>query len=152
MKRIPFGAFAIAFVCILSLCVELPHLFYINTSPSAPFGIYCISSSSPAAGDYCLVQKQDIPLPLQELPQVLLKRIECCHSEYVRINDDGVFVDGRYICNRPIKKRIAKYFYSGRLPDRQCLLINDHPDSFDSRHFGPVETAHLQKVDLLIKL
>jgi len=131
--------------------VKLPYLFYINTSPSAPLGIYIISFEPIDNGDYCLLGKNDVPVQLKGLPQTILKRVAFCRSEYIEINDEGVFADGKFICNRPIKNRVHKYFYSGRLKSNECLLLNDNPDSFDSRHFGPVSIECLSKVNLLLK-
>ena len=142
-----------AIIPVLALTVasvaSLPKKLIYNASASAPVGLYWLDNKHIERGDYVLVDVPDRVRPLVERrgylpPDVpLLKRV--------------VGVDGDRICRRGqevfVNNRLAatanEYDGSGRempdwhgchiLTERSVFLLQDHPQSFDGRYFGPVE-------------
>lgn len=130
--------------------ISVTPLFYINASPSAPAGIYMDSDGPPRAGDYCFVAKGDIPGPHPiAIPDLLLKRLRFCCGERVEITETEVIVCGRQVCTKRQAGNIEPYRFDGYLAPGEGLLLNDHPESFDGRYFGPLPVATLKKAVLV---
>jgi type IV secretory pathway protease TraF len=135
---------------VLFLVLVSPYWVY-NLSPSVPRGIYVLTNTVPRNGNYCLVSRYDLPVSFSFLPSYLIKVLVFSGSEHLLINDQGVFVDDLFICSRPVKPGLPRFFYSARIPAGYGVLINPHKDSFDSRFFGPVSLAVLKPLELVIK-
>ena len=142
------AALAVLALGIASM-VSLPKKLLYNGSASAPVGFYWLDDGSFQRGDFVALQ---VPERIRELvedrgylpPNVpLIKRIvggpgdEICRIGLeVRIN--GVTIAMAQIVDGSGREMP---FWSGChvLHGRRVFLLQDNPDSFDSRYFGPVD-------------
>ena len=150
MRRVVLFAAALAVLALgIASMVSLPKKLLYNGSASAPVGFYWLDDGSFQRGDFVALQ---VPERIRELvedrgylpPNVpLIKRIvggpgdEICRIGLeVRIN--GVTIAMAQIVDGSGREMP---FWSGChvLHGRRVFLLQDNPDSFDSRYFGPVD-------------
>jgi len=131
--------FAVIFA-VLTMIVKPPELFILNVSPSTPRGIYRVSFSLPEAGDYIVIDSSYVSFTIMETR--FLKKIAYANNEEVTIDNDFLMVNNAYFP----KYRNMGIDYRGRLGDDECIILGDHPKSFDSRYFGPVKRADCTRV------
>ena len=133
----------------LASTVSLPTKLIYNASESAPTGFYWIDEEPISRGDYVYVR---VPKRVRTLviergylpPDVpFLKRV-------VGLNGDRICGDGTEIfVNGTVAAMAKKQDDLGRampgwhgchiVTGRTVFLLQDHPWSFDSRYFGPVD-------------
>ena len=135
---------AVYFSCLalslFTLFFKAPELFIVNTSESMPRGIYRVSSVPPEPGDCVVIDSARLPFTVTG--KRLLKRLEYCGPIEYRINHYGLYVGRDFYP----KSRIAGLLLDGVMGPDECLLLGDHPRSFDSRYFGPVKRADCTRV------
>ena len=140
---VPALALAVASV------VGLPKKLIYNASESAPVGFYWIDQQPILRGDYVYVR---VPQRGRSLivergylpPDVpLVKRIAGLHGDRVCRVGVEVSVNGTVLAAAKRRDGLGR-----RMPDwhgchivtgQAVFLLQDHPDSFDSRYFGPVD-------------
>ena len=125
-----------------------PLLVY-NASDSVPIGWYRIApTSSASAGDLLLVHlpPEAMTLAAQRgyLPAnvPLLKTVAAAAPQQVCVQGSQVRIDGELVARRLRWDRQgrAQPAWTGcrRLVGDELFLLGSHPQSFDSRYFGPV--------------
>jgi conjugative transfer signal peptidase TraF len=125
-----------------------PQLVY-NASDSVPIGWYRITAiSTVAAGDLLLVHlpPEVMALAAQRgyLPAnvPLLKSVAAVAPQQVCVRDSQVRVDGQLVARRLRRDRQGRTLPAWRdcrrLTGEELFLLGSHPESFDSRYFGPV--------------
>ncbi|WP_439861800.1 S26 family signal peptidase [Pseudomonas sp. MBLB4136] len=125
-----------------------PQLVY-NSSDSVPIGWYRITATSTlAAGDLLLVHLPPEVMALAaqrgylpaNLP--LLKSVAAVAPQQVCVRDSQLGVDGLLVARqlRGDRQGRALPVWRGcrRLMGGELFLLGSHPESFDSRYFGPV--------------
>jgi len=129
-----------------------PFIIY-NASASAPLGFYRVLAAGPIRrGDLILVQAPDFARRLAAergyLPQSapLVKRVAAQGGAAVCARNRAIFIDGRHVADRLAKDSRGRFLpaWSGcrTLGSGEFfLLMEDVPDSFDSRYFGPVRAS-----------
>jgi conjugative transfer signal peptidase TraF len=129
-----------------------PHspLLIFNASASAPIGFYWAGPPRPLnRGDLLLVRTPEsirmlaaargyIPLAVP-----LVKRAVALSGDFVCADGQTLTIDGRHVADRLSADRAGRPLlaWSGcrKLGTGELfLLMEDVPDSFDSRYFGPV--------------
>ncbi|MDR2947445.1 MAG: conjugative transfer signal peptidase TraF [Candidatus Adiutrix sp.] len=140
--------------------------FRVNLTASLPKGIYRLTDAIPGRGDlvtFCLESSNPFCglagergyLPAGSCPsglQSLLKRLAGVPGDYVEITPAGLALNGRPLPGtaRPERDRLGRdlppsLLKGGFIPDGMALVLSqEHPGSFDSRHFGLIPLASLQ--------
>jgi conjugative transfer signal peptidase TraF len=142
-------------VSVLALAVSgagfLPVKLAYNGSASAPIGFYWVDDKPVANGDYVLIWMPDSVETLietrQYLPPImpLIKRIAAAEGDVVCRLDWQILIDGVTAAVSLSKDKAGRPLpvWQGCvvLSARQIFLLQPHPDSFDSRYFGPVDRS-----------
>lgn len=139
--------------------------FRLNATASMPVGVYRLEQGQPEHGDiasFCL----DSPLATVALErgylrsgscpsgvQPLLKRVVGLPGDRVGLGPEGVRVNGRMQPASAVSAHDnngqptpTSCLESGVIPAGKALLLSDaHPGGFDSRYFGLVPLAPLQR-------
>ena len=136
---------------VVTSLTSLPTKLIYNSSESAPIGLYWIDDRPAERGDYVLVRVPDrvrnLVVERGYLPPdvPIIKRIaggpgdEICRIGLeVRVN--GVTIAMAQIVDGSGREMPV---WSGChvLHGRRVFLLQDHPASFDSRYFGPVDRS-----------
>ena len=131
--------------------LELGYCF--NITPSEPVGIYRLVPGGAERGALVLLEqphglvsstlRRYIPAKLP-----LVKRVAAIPSDMVRINSDGVYVNGtRWPDSVPLfhddeDRALHPYpFGAYRMAAGRLWVMSNHPRGLDSRYFGPVPAA-----------
>ena len=125
-----------------------PRVIY-NGSASAPIGWYGAQENNIREGDYVLTwlpkKAQKLAIERAYLPPnvPLLKRVFALSGDHICVRNDTLFVNGSAV------SQVQKYDSLGRellawngcrdLKSHEYFLLQDHPNSFDSRYLGPVK-------------
>jgi type IV secretory pathway protease TraF len=140
----PIGLVLLSVFAMAQARGNTPRLVW-NVTPSVPTGLYWLANRQPRMGNLTAIR---LPISSPYLPTgiLLIKRtaaragyIVCRRGTIVTINGRLAAVariaDG---AGRPLKR------WSGcmRLRATQTFVLSTHPDSFDSRYFGPVDRRH----------
>lgn len=150
----PLARLVIAALAVGALLVgPHPPQVIFNASASAPIGFYKVLPALPLVrGDLVLVRT---PLSVRALAAErdyvpatvpLVKRIAAIAGTTVCADGHSVTVDGQYAADRlsfDRRRRPLPAWDGCRLLDRDeiFLLMENVPDSFDSRYFGPVPAS-----------
>jgi conjugative transfer signal peptidase TraF len=151
-RRFAVTALAAAAVTLVTI-PPLRTRLICNLSPSAPVGIYWLTSDAPKYGDLAVVH---LPLPLgtfadarRYLPRsfLLLKPVAATAGDVVCRVGQRVWINRR----RSMLARTADGLgrplraWRGcrRLAAGELFLLSPAPGSFDSRYFGPLEARHI---------
>lgn len=135
---------------MMSSAPAVPLLIY-NATGSAPLGFYYLEQRLPARGELAVFR----PPPVIELliiahnilpvPVPLLKRVEAVGGDEIcRAKEPvgTVSINGKVVAEVLEKDREGRPLpvWEGcmRLVEGEYFLLQPHPNSFDSRYFGPV--------------
>ena len=100
----------------------------LNFSPSEPRGLYRLSRESLNRGTFVLLASP-------------LKQIAGVPGDVVRVTPEGSYINGKLwpMSAIPGDSTFPHYPYGVyRLRAGQLWVLGAHPDSYDSRYFGPV--------------
>jgi len=127
---------------------SLPKKLIYNASASAPIGFYWLDQERVSRGDYVLARVPERVRVLIEdrgyLPSEipLIKRVMgvagdkiCRRGQEILINGVTVAVAQR---SDGLGRKLPKWQGCHILTKDNFLLLQDHPQSFDSRYFGPI--------------
>jgi conjugative transfer signal peptidase TraF len=146
------GAIAMG-VCALGGWLPLKAGYCFNITPSEPVGIYELVSGGASRGALVLLEqphgsvtstlRRYIPAKLR-----LVKRVAAIPGDVVRIDSDGVYVNGlRWPDSVPLlhddEGRALHPYPCGvyRVAAGRLWVMSNHPRGLDSRYFGPVPAA-----------
>jgi conjugative transfer signal peptidase TraF len=146
------GAIAMA-VCAFGGWFPLELGFCFNITPSEPAGIYELVPGGAGRGALALLEqprgsaastlRRYIPAKLP-----LVKRVAAIPGDMVRIDSDGVYVNGkRWPDSVPLlhddEGRALNPYPFGvyRVAAGRLWVMSNHPRGLDSRYFGPVPAA-----------
>jgi len=140
---IPVLALAIASV----IC--LPKKLIYNASASAPIGFYWIDQRPILRGDYVYVRVpervRDLVIERGYLPPdvPLLKRVVGLHGDRICRQFGEISVDGLVVATAKRRdgqgRKMPVWHGCHILTEQTVFLLQDHPQSFDGRYFGPVD-------------
>ena len=153
LRRGAIGGFA-AGALIGSIAVRPPALLVWNATASAPIGLYrVLSGGQVGRGDMVVARP---PLRMRDLAAArgyipatvpLVKRVAAIDGDVVCAIGGAISVDSRVVAHRRAsdsRGRILPWWHGcRRLGQRQYLLLNPAPASFDSRYFGPVGSGDI---------
>lgn len=116
------------------LCLKGDHRWYLIDR----------SQRTPELGDLVAYRSDEKMVPEFPLGTLVVKRVEALPGDAVDLETQGIRIQG--------EMRPARYPHRARLmgralaegsrlivPDEGLWVMGDHPRSFDSRYFGPIE-------------
>ncbi|MDP3736404.1 MAG: S26 family signal peptidase [Hyphomonadaceae bacterium] len=131
---------------LLSLAPTQPVLVW-NYTASVPVGLYWIADAQPSRGAIVAIQpRADLAATLETirhpLNRLLLKPLAATSGDRVCRNGEAVTINGAIAAKARLHSSGGSILpvWSGchTLAGDQIVVISDHPNSFDSRYFGPV--------------
>lgn len=140
-------------VLAISMVEIMPKKLAYNGSASAPIGFYWLDQSEVKIGDYVLITPpqwlrtliEDRNYLLKGIP--LIKRIVAAKGDAVCRWKTRVFINGVIAAHAKSTdsngRQLPRWQGCRQLQDHQIFLLQKHPNSFDSRYFGPVEEAQI---------
>ena len=144
---------AIVVVAVISTIVSPRHLLLVvwNVTPSTPIGLYVVTQAMPKRGDLVVTR---LPPGMEALAvsramlsanTPVLKPIAALAGDLVCRSGSAVTINGRFAA---IARELDRHGRSlpiwrgcRRLSASQVFILAGHPDSFDSRYYGPLD-AH----------
>jgi conjugative transfer signal peptidase TraF len=150
MKRALLFGTAIPIIALgLASVVSLPKKLIYNASESAPIGFYWIDHKPISRGDYVYVS---VPKRVRNLvvergylpPDVpLLKRVVGLNGDRICRRSDEILVNGTAVATAKRRdgqgREMPDWHGCHILTEQTVFLLQDHPQSFDGRYFGPVD-------------
>lgn len=161
-KRIRTG-FCLALILVGAGAAVAQHFIVVNTTPSVPKGFYRKLARPAVRGDLVLICPPDTPFFHAARARgfvasglcpggmgYLIKRLVASGGDQVCLASDGVTINGERLENSQRQSLRLEYRdeipwpLCGTLDDKEVLLMSPHPQSFDSRYFGPVPARSIQ--------
>lgn len=133
---------------VIALLVDLPIRLVYNASASAPPGFYWIDDGPVRRGEFVLIHlpasMRDVVLERKYLPPgvPLLKRVYAAFPDRVCRSGGNISVNEVVVARARSEDRLGRKLpvWSGcrALELDEIFVLQDHPDSFDGRYFGPI--------------
>ena len=150
MRRIWLIATAVpALALAVASLVSLPKKLIYNASASAPMGLYWLDNRPVERGDYVLVRVPDrvwnLVIERGYLPPdvPLLKRVVGVNGDRICRQSDEISVNGSVVASAKRRdgqgREMPDWNGCHILTEQTVFLLQDHPQSFDGRYFGPVD-------------
>jgi len=130
---------------------SLPKKIIYNASESAPIGFYWVDQERVSRGDYVFVR---LPERVHKLvaerrylpPDVpLIKRVVGVEGDKICRRGQEILIDGMTAAVAQMRdgqgRELPKWQGCHILTQNNIFLLQDHPHSFDSRYFGPVDRS-----------
>lgn len=150
MKRVVLLGTAIPVLALgLASAVNLPKKLIYNASESAPVGFYWIDQQPISRGDYVYVP---VPGRVRKLviergylpPDVpLLKRVVGLNGDRICRDRTEISVNGTVVATAKLRdglgRKMPDWHGCHIITERTVFLLQEHPQSFDGRYFGPVD-------------
>ncbi|WP_299410359.1 S26 family signal peptidase [uncultured Roseobacter sp.] len=127
----------------------LPKKLVYNPSKSAPIGFYWVDQKPVRHGDFAFVR---VPAEVRDLveergylpPDVpLLKRVMALSGDEICRLGHAITVNGRVVATALAQDSSGRNMPCWQgcqvLGEGDVFLLQDHPQSFDGRYFGPVD-------------
>ena len=144
----------VAVICTIGTPQRL--LLVWNVTPSTPIGFYIVTQAMPKRGDLVVTR---LPPAMEALAvsramlsanTPVLKPIAALAGDFVCRFRSTVTINGRFAAMAREADRHGRSLpiWRGcrRLSASQLFILAGHPDSFDSRYYGPVDTHHVRGV------
>lgn len=139
-------------VAVIATMISPPRLRIVwNTTTSTPVGLYAVTHAVPQRGDLLVTW---LPADVESLavargilsPRTpVLKPVAALAGDIVCRSGHAVTINGRFAAMaRELDRhgrRLPIWRYCRALPPDHVFLLGQHPDSFDSRYYGPVHLA-----------
>jgi conjugative transfer signal peptidase TraF len=157
MRKASFFALATAgigtaLISFASCSQQVPLLVW-NASASVPVGFYRLAFGSPERGDFVLIRTPESVEKLAAERDYLPIGVPLIKHVAALAGDDVCVVDRAITVNEKTGASQLQTDHAGRplprwngcrkLGRNEYFLLADAPDSFDSRYFGPVTSAHV---------
>jgi conjugative transfer signal peptidase TraF len=153
VKVRPLLAMTLAVALIVAPTVaQQPRLLVVwNASPSVPVGLYLVTRASPGVGDLVVLRLPPVIAAFAArrgyLPRAayLLKPIAAIAGDLVCRSGEQVFVRGVPTATAQTADDTGNAMPTWRgcrvLQTGEVFVLANHPASFDSRYFGPLDGA-----------
>jgi conjugative transfer signal peptidase TraF len=144
---------AIVVVAVISTIVSPRHLLLVvwNVTPSTPIGLYVVTQAMPKRGDLVVMRLPPdtealaVSRAMLSADTPVLKPIAALAGDLVCRSRSTVTINGRFAAKAREFDRHGRSLpvWRGcrRLSASQVFILARHPDSFDSRYYGPLD-AH----------
>lgn len=124
-----------------------------NRSPSVPIGLYRVLARPPHVGDYVVFRLSGTMQALAERRSYigpntpLLKHVATMEGDWVCRRGQAVLVSRQQVAIALGTDRAGKPLPVWRgchqLQHGQVFVLGTHPESFDSRYFGPIDREQI---------
>lgn len=152
MRSLALTATAVSVLVLAVSCAGfLPVKLAYNGSASAPTGFYWVDTRPAEKGDYVLIMPprsvETIIEPRRYLPSSvpLIKRIAAAEGDVVCRLERQVLINGVSVADALPEDKAGRPLPVWKgcavLSAQQIFLLQPHPESFDSRYFGPVDRS-----------
>jgi conjugative transfer signal peptidase TraF len=142
---------AVALIVAPTVAQQPPLLVIWNASPSVPVGLYFVTQASPGVGDLAVLRLPPVVAAFAArrgyLPTsaYLLKPIVAVAGDLVCRFGEQIFVRGRFAAIAKAADDDGNVMPAWQgcrvLQTGEVFVLADHPASFDSRYFGPLDIA-----------
>ena len=150
MRRILLITTAIPVLALaVTSFVDVPKKLIYNASASAPIGLYWLDNRPIERGDYVLVRVPERVRNLVEErgylpPDVpLVKRVVGLNGDRICRRFGEISIDGLVVATAKRRdgqgREMPDWHGCHILTEHSVFLLQDHPQSFDGRYFGPVD-------------
>lgn len=150
MRRAPLICAAIPVLALaVASTVSLPKKLIYNASASAPIGFYWLDHQPIRRGDYALVRVPERVRKLVEerdyLPAnvPLVKRVTGVDGDEICREKAAILINGNSVAEAlefdGLGRPLPDWQGCRILTEQTVFLLQDHPQSFDGRYFGPVD-------------
>lgn len=148
---------AIVIVAVICTIVTPQRLLLVwNVTPSTPIGFYIVTQAMPKRGDLVVTR---LPPGMEALAvsramlsanTPVLKPIAAFAGDLVCRSGSTVTINGRFAAMaRELDRHgrsLPNWRGCRRLSASQIFILAGHPDSFDSRYYGPVDAHYVRGV------
>ena len=144
-----FGTAIPVLTLAVASVVSLPKKLIYNASESASIGFYWLDNRPLERGDYVLVRVPERVRNLVEErgylpPDVpLVKRVVGLNGDRICRQNEAILVDGLVVAIAKLRdgkgRKMPVWHGCHILTEQAVFLLQDHPQSFDGRYFGPVD-------------
>lgn len=145
------GLAALALLAIAVFAAPAPRLVW-NASASAPVGLYRVLPGVSTSGDLVFVRT---PEPIRRFTEErgylpadlsLIKRVVAVGGDTVCAEGDRILINDKHVATRRDRDGLGRPLprWNGCRalgPNELFLLMEDVPDSFDGRYFGPIRRS-----------
>lgn len=145
-------ALSVALLAAAASRPKCPVLVW-NRSPSVPIGLYLVVARPVHVGDYVVTRLSGSMQALAERRSYigpntpLLKRVAASEGDRVCRRGQAVLVSGQQVAIALGTDRAGKPLplWQGchQLQNGQVFVLGTHPESFDSRYFGPIDREQI---------
>lgn len=152
MKAHALIALSVALLAAAASGPKCPVLVW-NKSPSVPIGLYLVVARPVHVGDYVVMRLSGTMQALAERrtyigPNTpLLKRVAASEGDRVCRRGQAVLASGQHVVVALGADRAGKPLpvWQGchQLQHGQVFVLGTHPESFDSRYFGPIDREQI---------
>lgn len=129
------------------------HVYWKNTSPSSPLGYYVWAGYRPiSVGDWVIIDARSAGIPDVTADRLIKRVVARDRGAYV-MDGTTVFLDDTVVANRLQLDHpgLFRSVMQGTLAPGELFLLNDPPDSYDSRYYGAVSAEHATRVALVYR-
>jgi conjugative transfer signal peptidase TraF len=129
-----------------------PRLLW-NASPSVPVGVYWVATVPPGNGEFAVIHLPDALRTLAAVrgylaaTALLIKPVTATMGDLVCRHGATVTINGQTVAHASMADGLGRPLphWAGciTLTAGQVFLLSAAPDSFDSRYFGPIDSAHV---------
>ncbi len=137
------------FALAVASTVDLPKKLIYNASESAPVGFYWVDEGAISRGDYVYVHGPErvrrLVVERGYLPpgMPLVKRVVGLNGDRICHVGTEIFLNGTVVATAKerdgLGRQMPRWHGCHILSEQAVFLLQDHPQSFDSRYFGPVD-------------
>ena len=135
---------------VAALLQALPLVF--PMTESVKYHVLLRVPGAPAKGDYVNVALYHQSIDRTQAVR-LTKRVACVAGDLLRYERGAHFCNGKYL-GQVLKRDsqsvpLPEFIWNGPVPEGKVFLTGDHVRSFDSRYFGFVNAAALERLQPL---
>ncbi len=156
-----WGVFVVFILVIPCILLPKSRFIYINHTNSLPLGLYLLSNEKIELGKYVIFSKPDNLINIQR-DWILgnasfLKQISAIPGDTVCIQKNTVLINGKETGivkavdrNGVELPKTLENNFCRKLKMGEFWTATNHPNSFDSRYYGPIKIDQLKTVKPLI--
>ncbi len=145
-------AIAISVAAIAALALQFSPLVMPMTQ-SVKYSLLVKVGGQPHKGDYVNVQVFHQAIAKDQAVR-LTKRVGCVAGDVLRTEKGKQYCGNQFLGQALEKdskgKKLPTFVWNGPIPEGKVYLVGDHPRSFDSRYFGFVNAAALERLHPLL--
>ena len=149
-RKIPWLKLSVAVIlAVLAVLVGLHmawgKIIYLNTTSSAPRGIYLAVPGELSYGDYAIVRCPQA-IPTIHIPEgyLMLKKAAAFPGDTYEIKNSKLAANGKIYTIYHLDYLPQLQVGKQSVPEGTILFLNDPPDSLDSRYFGPISIQRVE--------